>query len=277
MPIKFFKYLKEPKDKNVCIKEARPSKINENLIEGYYAFSCSGLANKELIFNDGFPVMVFMPDKEDTLEVCVNNHVKKIRTAWISGGRTQNIYIENINRLDYILVVRFKPLLFYNFLGIDNYIFKEAPILQLDQLIIRPDWINKFIDDIYSFSDIGKKISYIDSFISSRIANNIDFPMLEYILNIIDENKGVISVSEIIKETGLNYKWLGRAFQNYIGMSPKEYLKSQRFLNSYLDLIDSDSHPLDIVANRGYYDYNHLMKDFKAYTGYTPYTCLQKR
>lgn len=277
MPIKFFKYLKESKDKSICIKKAHPSKVNSNLIEGYYAFSCIGLANKELIFNDGFPVMVFMPDKEDTLRLCINNKEREIKTAWISGGRTQNIYIENVNRLDYMLVVRFKPLLFYNFLGIDNSIFKKTPILQLNQVVTRLDWINKFIDDIYSFLDIDKQISYIDSFISSRIVNNIEFPMLEYILNIIDENKGVISVSDIVKETGLNYKWLGRAFQSYIGMSPKEYLKSQRFLNSYLDLTDSKTHPLDIVANRGYYDYNHLMKDFKAYTGHTPYVCLQKR
>ncbi|TCC99764.1 AraC family transcriptional regulator [Pedobacter frigidisoli] len=87
---------------------------------------------------------------------------------------------------------------------------------------------------------------------------------------------GIITVRNVSNNVGVNYKWLERNFAQHIGLLPKEYIQLQRFIHAYNELLGDKNIDLMRVAIRnGYYDSNHFLKDFKAYTGKTPRAYLK--
>jgi len=82
---------------------------------------------------------------------------------------------------------------------------------------------------------------------------------------------GLIPVSRLTDDTGLSQRHLSRKFQQYVGLSPKEYLRVCRFIGSLQYLKRYPALSLTEVAyESGYYDQAHFNRDYKAYTGHTP-------
>lgn len=74
-----------------------------------------------------------------------------------------------------------------------------------------------------------------------------------------------------ISNSFLCHRQFDRKFNDRMGISPKEYLRIVKFDHAYRM---KNSHPemswFSIAIACGYYDYQHLSKDFKSFTGYTP-------
>jgi AraC-like DNA-binding protein len=84
-------------------------------------------------------------------------------------------------------------------------------------------------------------------------------------------SEGLIPVGRLVSETGLSQRHLSRKFQEYVGLSPKEYLRVSRFIHSLDHLKRYPVFSLTEVAYKsGYYDQAHFIRDYKDYTGYTP-------
>lgn len=79
------------------------------------------------------------------------------------------------------------------------------------------------------------------------------------------------SLDWFARESCLSYRQFDRNFNEKIGIGPKEYLRIIRFDKAFRM---KNKYPakewLSIAINCGYYDYQHLAKDYKAFTGYTP-------
>lgn len=87
----------------------------------------------------------------------------------------------------------------------------------------------------------------------------------------VQNTTGLVSVSKLSNDTGISQRHLSRKFQQYIGLSPKEYLRVYRFIQS---LTHIKKHPVlsltEIAYKSGYYDQAHFNRDYKTYTGCTP-------
>lgn len=82
---------------------------------------------------------------------------------------------------------------------------------------------------------------------------------------------GLVSVTKLTNDTGISQRHLSRKFQQYIGLSPKEYLRVYRFIQSLSHLKKYPLHSLtEIACKSGYYDQAHFNHDFKTYAGCTP-------
>lgn len=82
---------------------------------------------------------------------------------------------------------------------------------------------------------------------------------------------GQIPVEKLTCNAGLSQRQLSRKFQEYVGLSPKEYLRVSRFLFSLDHLKTYPAFSLtEIACKSGYYDQAHFIRDYKDYTGYTP-------
>jgi AraC-like DNA-binding protein len=82
---------------------------------------------------------------------------------------------------------------------------------------------------------------------------------------------GLLPVSKLTADTGLSQRHLSRKFQQCIGLSPKEYLRVCRFLQSLHHLKKYPKFSLtEIAYESGYYDQAHFNHDYKSYTGHTP-------
>jgi AraC-like DNA-binding protein len=78
-------------------------------------------------------------------------------------------------------------------------------------------------------------------------------------------------VDRLADRSCLSTRQLERVFQTRMGVSPKYYLKVLRFENAFRL---RNQHPgldwLSLALRCGYYDYQHLVKDYKSLTGHTP-------
>ena len=94
---------------------------------------------------------------------------------------------------------------------------------------------------------------------------------IRLLLKQVQESGGLIAVRNLTDAAGISQRHLSRKFREYIGLSPKEYLRVSRFIQSLQYLKRYPSHSLtEIGYQSGYYDQSHFNRDYKAYTGHTP-------
>lgn len=74
-----------------------------------------------------------------------------------------------------------------------------------------------------------------------------------------------------IKNAFICHRQFDRKFTERVGMSPKEYQRVIRFDQAYrMKNHFPEMSWFNIAIACGYYDYQHLTKDYKDFTGYTP-------
>lgn len=248
-----------------------PSKEIETVIEGFYVFSTDPENNTHLIFNDGFPVLVFLQSCEDTVAVTGENDALEIKAVWASAGSIKNVYVKyNTNQ---VFIVRFYPGAFYQLFGLDAQYFRNNPVISFEYIAKN----NNFsIEKFFKCNSIGEKITFVGTYVQNSFTEINTPEILQKTLDYIHRIKGKSTVRNVTDDAGVNYKWLERNFVKNIGLLPKEYIQLQRFIHAYLELVGSEDVDLMRIAiSNGYYDSNHFLKEFKSYTGKTPLAYLK--
>lgn len=250
-----------------------PSKEVESVIEGFYVFSRDPQDNTQLIFNDGFPVLVFLQSCGDTVAVTGKNDAFEIKGAWASAGSIKNVYVKYNNHTDQVFIVRFYPGAFYQLFGLDAQYFRDHPVAPFDYIARN----NNFsIAEFFKCDSIEEKIAFVGTYVQHSFAEINTPETLHKTLDYIRKQKGKSTVRNVTNDAGVNYKWLERSFVQHVGLLPKAYIQLQRFIHAYLDLVGTEDVDLMRIAiSNGYYDSNHFLKDFKAYTGKTPLAYLK--
>ena len=84
-------------------------------------------------------------------------------------------------------------------------------------------------------------------------------------------NDGQQDIAELSYTACLGYKQFKRVFAEYAGLNTKEFLQIARFRKALYSLHTGSQVRLSQLAyDWGYCDKSHLIKDFRAFTGYTP-------
>ncbi|MFD0795640.1 helix-turn-helix domain-containing protein [Mucilaginibacter litoreus] len=274
MPINFFKDIAYPHDDHV-IKIAPPDSVKE-FVEGYYLFNTGRLEKRALFFNDGYPVIAFMQSPDEKMKLSIEGTAKQLDNIWVCGGMLNNVYCESPASYGNLFVVRFYPLTFFKLFEVQHNCFEEDQVFNLSEIV--GTGIKELNDGYYNSLSIDSRIEIISGFIAQK-ANSCSYPkLLTDLLNYIDR-QDVFTVKDLQTKyaTRLNYKWLERNFKAFTGLSPKNYFLIKRFLNAYLDLHSYTSKDLIQVAiDNGYYDDNHLIKDFKRFAGISPKKYFQE-
>lgn len=245
-----------------------PSKAVESVIEGFYVFSRDSKDDTHLIFNDGFPVLVFLQNPEDTITVTGVNHTFEIKGAWASAGSIKNVYVKYNNNTDQIFIVRFHPGAFYQLFGLDAPYFRHKPLAPFEHIAMNNDFST---EEFFKHTAIEEKVEFVETYIQNSLKMTDRPEILRKTMDYIHKIKGKSTVRNLTDDVGVNYKWLERSFTQHIGLLPKEYIQLQRFIHAYLELVGTEDVDLMRIAiSNGYYDSNHFLKDFKSYTGKTP-------
>ena len=250
-----------------------PSEQAESVIEGFYVFSRDPKNDTHLIFNDGFPVLVFLQSRKDTVAVTKENDTFEIKAVWVSAGSIKNVYVKYNNNTDQVFIVRFYPAAFYQLFGLDTQYFRYNPVAPFEY-IARDN--NFSIEEFFECNSAEEKAAFFGTYVQHSFTAVSTPKILHKTLDHIHKIKGKSTVRDLTNDAGVNYKWLERSFVQHIGLLPKEYIQLQRFLHAYLELVGAgDVDLMRIAIANGYYDSNHFLKDFKAYTGKTPLEYLK--
>lgn len=126
-----------------------------------------------------------------------------------------------------------------------------------------------------------EKISYLPSF-KDRIKWFITFLNTEHHKTIFDQNLikycitkiystyGLVNMKQLAVETGYTDRYIRKKFEEYIGFAPKQFGQIVRFQHSVRELLNNQSHLIDLIDEHGFYDEAHFYKDFKKLATLTP-------
>ncbi|MCD0490076.1 helix-turn-helix domain-containing protein [Pedobacter sp. MC2016-14] len=272
MPINYLKKI-QLGEFNLDGYRISPSIALEAFIEGFYVFSRDLNDHKQLIFNDGYPTIVFLQNSEDTVSITDQNTSSTVKGAWASAGSVKNIYVNYNNPTAQLFIVRFHPTAFHQLFNVSASYFQKQPIFPLEK-IAGPN--NFSTADFFKAKSVQDKIAFVEAYAQQALKSTHTPNVLQQTLDYIHKIKGNSTVSAVSKDVGVSYKWLERSFLRNIGLLPKEYIQLQRFIHAYLELVGNKEVDLmRIAVNTGYYDANHFLKDFKVYTGKTPMEYLK--
>lgn len=95
-----------------------PAKDLQEYVDSFFIFPCCDLSDS-LAYNDGTPMLAFLSEAEDEVELEYNEEAPRFKSGWFSTRSFEKMTVCFSGRGTYLLIVRFKPASFYRLFGLD--------------------------------------------------------------------------------------------------------------------------------------------------------------
>jgi len=154
-----------------------------------------------------------------------------------------------------------------SFIGDGLYKLMEQPIAKIGNHF--PENLRQIYEDLHTELkglDFSKKTACTENFLADNLNQNLNSPPFQQAIKIINQSKGVTTVSDIANKVYVSERQLQRLFKTRIGISPKDYCKIIR-VNNYIDFILNKVKSVDwmeLVVKYDYHDQPHLINELKS-------------
>jgi AraC-like DNA-binding protein len=167
------------------------------------------------------------------------------------------------------LQIVFQPGALYRLLAIPQHELTNQLLEAGDVLGNDIEFVN---EQLYHAKDHHTMITVAEQFLTARL-NRARKDMERIDLMAQQMLKPEHSLDWYVSNAFLCHRQFDRKFIDRVGISPKEYLRVVRFDQAYRMKNLYPKMPwFNIAIACGYFDYQHLSKDYQAFTGYTPST-----
>ena len=223
------------------------------------------------------PFKVYSPKPEtclyfilqDNLIFELNNLTKKDSQLPIVIGQQTIVNTRYFHKKFLNLQVVFQPTGLFRLTGI--------PAFELTNQIVDAEYIFSknilFINEqLLHAKSYSEMLLIADKFVADLINHaQKDVHLLDSVSKVMLKHHGNISLDWLAKESCLCIKQFKRKFYERAGVNPKTYERIIRF-NKAFNI--KNAYPnrdwLRIAIECDYFDYQHLVKDYKSFTGLTP-------
>ena len=186
--------------------------------------------------------------------------------AFVVGQHTRPIRVAATGATG-IVVVNFFPWGAAPFIDTDLDEFKNASI-NLAEFYDEP-FVNEVLEKVHSASSVRERVELVEEFLLANLNRSRFDSLIVEGVKTLGAETGVTSISSLASDLEISRRHLIRRFKSNIGLSPKEFANIVRFQSALNRLIsEGDTHTT--IAECGYYDQPHFIKDIKRYTGHTP-------
>ena len=126
-------------------------------------------------------------------------------------------------------------------------------------------------NSLTSTEDDQMCILLIEQFLLKRLTRLAEHNLKRIETTIRLINSGRTDIATLADSACLSQKQFNRIFSEYVGSNPKEFSRTVRFQRA-LHILETQSQisMTGLAYECGYFDQSHLIKDFKALSGYTP-------
>lgn len=184
----------------------------------------------------------------------------------------QNVQISHEYFMFYI---RFQPGSLFKLFRIPMSMFTDQ---QIDATVILGREITELYEQLGSCFTYEAMIVIVENYFLkkvTRLKNNCQ--PVDSIGKIILKNPQAFNLEKTAKEACLSYRQFEKRFEQLVGVTPKYYARISRFYEAFL--LKENNLTLDwlsVAVRTGYNDYQHLVKDFKEFSGSTPNVLMQQ-
>jgi AraC-like DNA-binding protein len=176
-----------------------------------------------------------------------------------------------------VFAVKFKPGGFHLFAGVPVTAYTDA-VVELDQ-VWGPD-AGPLERAVLEASDDGARIEIVEEFLRGRgPAADQNVARVAEIVYGVMEDRGIVSVDDLVERHGMNKRALQRLFAKYVGVSPKWVIQRYRLHEAAEQLAAGAVSQAGLASELGYSDQAHFVRDFKRVVGISPgrYTKAARR
>lgn len=257
----------------MVLNEFQPSPHLKEFVRVYRVIRCVFDSNSSLPFKPYAPkpehCLSFYPRDTETVDYTQSNNKISNLSAVIFGQQSEVTH-RFIGKDFLVFQIVFRPGALYRLTGIPSF---ELTNSFLDaEMIFSKNLIKEVNEKLFYTEDFPKMISIVEDFLKDQFSKiKIEKHKIDSICDILLSNKENISLDWFAKESCLSMRQLERKFQERMGVSPKYYNKVVRFENAFrMKNANPNLDWLSIAIQCGYYDYQHLAKDYKSFTQQTP-------
>lgn len=129
------------------------------------------------------------------------------------------------------------------------------------------------LEALATLPTISLKTERIAKFIAvlAREKGMDEYGKIQQAVQIIQDHKGLITITELARQLKINERTLRRKFNQYVGIPPKKFAKIIQFQTSLDQLSTGGFSKLnEVVYENGYADQSHFIRNIKKFTGKRP-------
>lgn len=201
-------------------------------------------------------------------QLLLQNESKLQPQSFICGQSVGFSDVLSTGKIEMITIV-FQPFTAKVFLRIPGYLLHG---LNVDMNDVEDPELSDLSKMVADTRDNGVCIHLIEQFFIRRIYsfNDYNLQRMSAVFNKIN-GASLINVSQLSEIACLSNKQFGRVFTDYVGATPKEFLRIVRMQRALSMLQQEATLSFAQVAYAcGFFDQSHMIKEFKLFSGYTP-------
>jgi AraC-like DNA-binding protein len=135
-------------------------------------------------------------------------------------------------------------------------------------------YFDGLIDSLHGKTDKKEILQLVEHYFL-KYFKEIELPFsikdMTPVVNYIERQKGVVQIKQLEEKFHISERWLEKQFAAQVGLSPKEFARIIRFKSLVAQVMVTPSVSWGkIIADFGYYDQSHLIRDFQTFTGQSP-------
>ena len=125
-------------------------------------------------------------------------------------------------------------------------------------------------EDVLAAASTAERVDRIQQFLLRQLGQHHK-DSVEALARRVRATRGRQGVKSLCRELGITERTLERTFARSLGVSPKQFLRLQRFLHT-CHLLRHVARPTlaELALRAGYYDQAHCIADFQEFAGMTP-------
>lgn len=226
---------------------------------------------------DNIPVKSWAPRPENILHFFLRDfcavqepgNEKRVYPSIALVGQRTSLLKQFTGRHFLNVHIVLQPTAVFRLTGIPGY---ELTHQHIDATLIFHKDIRITLDQLQHAKDYAEMLAIIERFGFELVRRSRkDKLPLDTVSRQMIRSGGIDSLDRLAENACLCTRQFKRKFYERVGVNPKTYARIIRFNRAYnLKNAYPNRDWLGIAIECGYYDYQHLMKDYKEFTGVTP-------
>jgi len=249
---------------------SQPSSMLAPFVKQYWAIERQVPAGQAYPFrivpNGLMELMIFLGDKPRA-----SDPKKAVQENSLLCGHRKGFYDLQISGMLSVFSIIFQPhgvRAFFD-LPLQEVLDRNVPLR-----FLLKDKIHGLEERLFEANSFSQKKDLVEAFLLGRLRNAPDtYPLdrMRHNIEVIDRANGRVSITDLAAEACLSRKQFERTFTQYIGTSPKHFLRMIRFQQALYQKSKNPEKNLTALSyDAGYYDQSHMVSEFKAFSGMTP-------
>lgn len=197
--------------------------------------------------------------------------------SWLSGIHSRYLLIGDTTKETTLMATIFNPGKAHAFLGRDLSEFNDRVVSGTS---VFGNSISQLRSELLRLSSPVERLQKVSDWLISRFHKDMQAPaIVDEVVGKLVAAPGAVRLTEAVDQAGsVSYKHFVQLFKQHVGPTPKRMQRILRFSQVFESLQGKEEVDWPAVsAELGYADQAHFIRDFSAFSGYTPERFRQKQ